>query len=411
MITTFYPPYHSGGEAFYLYCLSNELARRGHRVTVVHCVDSYRVQTAAPPRGDFPHEPGVTVHRLKSRVGRVSPLITYLTGRPGLKAAALDRIFGGEPFDVVHFHLMTLFGPATLRYGGDAVRLYTTHDHWLVCPMYDLWKQNRELCETPECLKCTLSFGRPPQLWRYTNLLARELEHVDLFLSPSESTIRQHQRRGFDYPMRRLPYFLPFARATAPAPPGAVEGPRAGRPYFLFVGRLVRLKGVHTLIEAFRRYDKADLLIAGDGVYGDELRRQAEGLEHIRFLGRVHPDRLRGLYAGAIAVLVPSLVYETFGFITLESLAQGTPVIARELGAVGELVTESGGGYTYSDDAQLVRAMDALRTDPAHRDELGARGRAAYARGWSEEPHLRRYLELIAEARGMSRTVETERVA
>src|SRR5438552_2877724 len=92
MVTTFYPPYHSGGEAFYLYCLSNELAKRGHRVTVVHCVDSYRVQTAAPPRGEFPHEPGVTVHRLKSLVGRVSPLITYLTGRPGLKSPARLRL-------------------------------------------------------------------------------------------------------------------------------------------------------------------------------------------------------------------------------------------------------------------------------------------------------------------------------
>lgn len=399
MITTFYPPYHSGGEAFYLYCLSNELARRGHRVTVVHCVDSYRVQTSAPPRGEFPHEAGVTLHRLKSRLGRVSPLITYLTGRPGLKAPALDRIFAGEPFDVVHFHLMTLFGPATLRYGADAVRLYTTHDHWLVCPMYDLWKQNRELCEQPECLKCTLSFGRPPQLWRYSNLLARELEQVDLFLSPSESTIREHQRRGFDYPMRRLPYFLPFARATAPPPVGPVDGPRPGRPYFLFVGRLVRLKGVHTLIQAFRRYKNADLLIAGDGVYGDELRHMAEGLDHVRFLGRVHPDRLRGLYAGAIAVLVPSLVYETFGFITLEALAQRTPAIATALGAVGELAESSGGGITYRNEEEMIAAMEKLRTDRRLRDELASRGYTAFVERWSEEPHINAYMEAIAEAR------------
>src|SRR5439155_24646580 len=176
--------------------------------------------------------------------------------------------------------------------------------------------------------------------------------------SPSESTILQHRRRGFHYPMRRLPYFLPFARATAPPPPGAVEGPRPGRPYFLFVGRLVRLKGVHTLIEAFRRYAAADLLIAGDGVYGEELRRQAEGLDHIRFLGRVHPDRLRGLYAGAIAALVPSLVYETFGFITLEALAQRTPVIATTLGAVGELVEATGGGITYRSESEMLAAME-----------------------------------------------------
>ena len=398
MVTTFYPPYHSGGEAFYLYILVNELARRGHKVTVVHCVDSYRVQTAAPPRGDFPHEPGVTVHRLKSRVGRVSPLITYLSGRPGLKAPKLDRIFA-ERFDVVHFHLTTLFGPAVLRYGGDAVRLYTTHDHWLVCPMYDLWKMNRELCEKPECLRCQLSFRRPPQLWRYTNLLARELQHIDLFLSPSKSTILQHKRRGFDYPMRQLPLFLPLARATAPAPEGPVEGPRPGRPYFLFVGRLVRLKGVHALIDAFRHYADADLLIAGDGVLGDELRQQAAGLDHVRFLGRVHPDRLRGLYAGAIATLVPSLVYETFGFIILESLAQRTPVIATALGAVGELAEASGGGIVYRNQDEMIAAMERLRTNRPLRDELANRGYTAFVERWSEGPHVQAYMDAIAEAR------------
>src|SRR5260221_6817880 len=107
MVSTFYPPYPSGGDAMYLYCLANALARRRHRVTVVHCVDSYRVQTAAPPRGDFPHHENVTVYPLKSRFGRVSPLITYLFGHPGLKARALRRIFAREQFDVVHFHLTT----------------------------------------------------------------------------------------------------------------------------------------------------------------------------------------------------------------------------------------------------------------------------------------------------------------
>ena len=60
-------------------------------------------------------------------------------------------------------------------------------------------------------------------------------------------------------------------------------------------GRLERLKGVDTLIERFRSYDQADLLIAGDGEQAGELRRQAAGLSHIQFLGRVHPGTLRAL--------------------------------------------------------------------------------------------------------------------
>jgi glycosyltransferase involved in cell wall biosynthesis len=403
MVTTFYPPYASGGEATYLYELSNELARRGHRVTVVHCVDSYRVQTSAPPRGDFPHHENVRLVPLKSAVGRVSPLATYLTGRPLLKTRELDAIFSAERFDVVHFHLMTLFGPGALAYGRDAVRLYTTHDHWLVCPMYDLWKQNREPCEEPACLRCTLTFRRPPQLWRYGSLLERRLREVDLFLAPSESVIEQHRRRGFGYPMRRLPYFLPLREPAQPAP--------TERPYFLFVGRLVRLKGAHTLIDAFRRYDAADLLIAGDGVYEPELRERARGLDHVRFLGRVHPTELRRLYAGAVAGLVPALAFETFGMIALEAFSQRTSVIARNFGAVGELVRETGGGIVYESEDELLTALEELQTTPEHREALAARAHEAYLREFTPEPQLARYFELIEEARDLRDLRRRDRAA
>ncbi|MES2125014.1 MAG: glycosyltransferase family 4 protein [Gemmatimonadota bacterium] len=395
MITTFYPPYHFGGEAMYLYRLSNALAARGHRVTVVHCVDAYNFLTRAGSRGDFPHHPNVTVKALRNRLGWLSPLFTYLTGRPGFKSPALDRIFAEQHFDVVHFHMVTLFGPAVLRYGEGSLRLYTTHDHWFVCPMYDLWKENREICETPSCLRCTMSYGRPPQLWRYTSLLDRELPRIDLFISPSRSTITQHQRRGFPYPMQHLPHFLPQAETAAPAEPAVSPG---GRPYFLFVGRLVKLKGVQTLLDAFRRYPDADLLIAGDGVYEPELRRLAEGMPHVHFLGRQRPDALRSLYRGAIALLVPSIVYETFGFITLEALGQRTPVIARELGAISELVRDTGGGITYHSEDELIRALARLQQDRVLREELGATGFAAYVERYSETAHITAYFTAIEAA-------------
>jgi glycosyltransferase involved in cell wall biosynthesis len=405
MITTFFPPYHFGGEAMYLYRLCNALAQRGHRVTVVHCVDAYLLLSPTGSRGEFPLHPNVTVKALRHPLGWLSPLVSYLGGRPGLKSQALDEIFAVQRFDVVHFHLVTLFGPAVLRYGEGSLRLYTTHDHWFVCPMYDLWKENRELCETPSCLRCQLSYRRPPQLWRYTSLLERELTRVDLFFSPSRSTITQHHRRGFPYPMRHLPLFLPREESSPPAPSSAghnVSAIATTRPYFLFVGRLVKLKGVQLLLDAFKRYPDADLVIAGDGVYEPELRRLAADVPHVRFLGRVTPHDLQAWYRNAIALLVPSIVYETFGFITLESLGQGTPVIANDLGAVSELVHDTGGGLTYRTEEELLNAMRLLHTDPARRAALAAAGYASYLARYTEKVHINTYLTAIDEAEAAS---------
>jgi glycosyltransferase involved in cell wall biosynthesis len=399
MVTTFFPPTSFGGDAMHVYRLSNELARRGHSVTVVHSVDAYHLVAARgeQPRGDFPVEPGVTVVPLRARIGRAAPALTYLTGRP-VHTASLRRVLGAG-HDVVHFHNVSLVGgPGILRYGSGGVRLYTTNEHWLVCPMHVLWKDNREPCLEPRCLRCTLTFHRPPQLWRSTGLLDRAAGHVDLFLSPSRFTIEAHRARGFTRPMRHVPHFLPVRDAELAGPP-----PAAGRPYFLFVGRLERLKGVRGLVELFRRYDAADLVVAGDGELEQELRAAAAGLPHVRFTGRVHPRELPALYAGAVALIVPSAGFEVFGLVLLEAFAQSTPVIVHDLGALPEIVADSGGGLTYRTEAELLAAMERLRADHALRADLGERGRAAWLDRWSEEPHMAAYLDAIAEARTLAR--------
>ncbi|HST25210.1 MAG TPA: glycosyltransferase family 4 protein [Gaiellaceae bacterium] len=391
MVTTFYPPYHFGGDAMHAYRLTNALARRGHQVTVVHSEDAYRALGGGEPAGSFPHEPGVTLRPLRTALPLVGATATYLSGRPALYGRQLDEVFGKERFDVVHFHNVSLAGgPGVLRYG-EGVKLYTTSEHWLVCPMHVLFRDNREPCVEPHCLRCTLTFRRPPQLWRYTRLLERELPNVDLFLSPSRFTKRAHEERGFTRPIRHLPYFLPD---VLPAQAADRE-----RPYFLFVGRLERLKGVQVLIEAFRSYREADLLIVGDGEYRGELERTAAGLDHVRFLGRVHPSELAPLYAGAISLLVPSVGYEVFGIVILEGFAQRTPAIVNDLGALPEVVEESGGGLVYRTPAELVEAMEALRTDPDRRRALGEAGHGALGRLWCEEAHVEQYFARIEEAR------------
>jgi glycosyltransferase involved in cell wall biosynthesis len=210
-LTTFYPPYSFGGDAMYIYRLAHALGDEGHHVDVVHCVDAYHLLHPGPPPIAFDSHPNVTVHGLRSGYGWLSPLLTQQTGRPLLKAGRIKDLLRTRPYDVLHYHNLSLLGPDVLTLspsGNVAIKVYMTHEHWLICPTHVLWKFNRRPCEKPDCLRCTLMAHRPPQLWRYTGKLARASQHVDRFVSPSRFTAGMHAERGFPRPVGHLPYFI-----------------------------------------------------------------------------------------------------------------------------------------------------------------------------------------------------------
>ena len=400
-LTTFYPPYSFGGDAVFIHRLCHALADEGHQVDVVHSVDAYRLLHPAPPEVPFPSHPNVRVDALDTGHRWLTPLVTQQTGRAGLNAPALRRLMQRERYDVVHFHNMSLLGAETLAFpagDGTAVKLYTTHEHWLVCPMHVLWKYTARACDGPQCLRCTIAGRRPPQVWRHTGLLETASRHVDRFLSPSRFTAAMHGERGFTRPVGHLPYFIERADDDW-RNPGARPHER---PYVLFVGRLEPIKGVQTLLPLWQRIaaeSDVDLLIAGGGTMEAELRALASGNPRIRFLGPQPQAALGALYVHAVACVVPSLTYETFGIVMLEAFARKTPVIARRLGALTEVVEESGGGLTFASDDELAEAVARLVRFPALRADLGERGYAAFVEKWTRQPHLARYFDVIREAR------------
>lgn len=400
MLTTFYPPYHFGGDAIGIQRLCHGLARRGHEVTVVHDVDAHRLLHRGPEPAPLAHPPGLRVLGLRSRLGAVSELLTQQLGRPVVHRRRIEAVLD-EGFDVINFHNASLVGGPGLFALGEGVKLYMAHEHWLVCPMHVLWRHARELCTSRECLRCTLNHHRPPQLWRWTGLLERELRHVDLFIAMSHFSRAKHHEFGFPREMEVLPYFLPdpTPEEEAAAARGAPSGPSPhARPYFLFVGRLERIKGLDDVVPLFRRYRAADLLIAGEGNHGPALRELARDAPGVRFLGRVAPEELRRYYEHALALIVPSVCFETFGIILIEAFRQRTPVIARDIGPFPEIIARSGGGRLFRTEDELVEALHALQRDPDERAGLARRAWAAYRDHWTESAVIPRYLELVERA-------------
>jgi glycosyltransferase involved in cell wall biosynthesis len=144
----------------------------------------------------------------------------------------------------------------------------------------------------------------------------------------------------------------------------------------VFVGRLAREKGVEVLLEAWRESGlEGALALAGEG--------HAPAGDGVHPLGQLKPAELRGLYAAADALVVPSIPTATFrepwGLVVNEAMHQGTPAIASDAvgAAAGGLVQDGRNGLVVpaGDAGALEAALRALAGDPELRGRLGAAAR------------------------------------
>jgi glycosyltransferase involved in cell wall biosynthesis len=396
MLTTFYPPFNFGGDGIGVQRLSRALVRRGHRVTVVHDVDAYNALHRETTPLEDPNSDGVVVRSLSTGLKYLSCFLTQQFGRPVVNGRKIRAILEAGNFDVIQFNNTSLIGgPGLLSFGQQSVKVYEAHEHWLVCPTHILWRHNREPCSKRQCLRCSVHHLRPPQLWRYTGFLERQLPYIDAFIAKSEFSRRKHQDFGFNRNMEVVPYFLPDIENSDSV--NSASSPHS-RPYFLFVGRLERIKGLDEVIPAFGKYDAADLLVAGSGEHGNQLRDLAGENSRIKFLGRLDPKELSRYYRHALALIVPSICFETFGIILIEAFQNGTPVIARRIGPFPELVEKSGAGTLFEHSEELLQAMHRIQYNPAFRDKLIAHATESFSTYWSEDAVVPAYLKVVRQA-------------
>ena len=403
MITTFYPPHNFGGDGLFVQQLARDLVRTGHEVEVAHCVDAYRLKAAEPVRDRMAEADGVVVHHLRSAFGALSPILTQQTGLPLLKRAALARVLA-RGFDVVNFHNISLVGgPALLRMGRKALRVLTLHEHWWVCPTHVLWRYTGELCVQPRCVRCCVARRVPFQAWRLARgWRARCLDALDLLIAPSRFTAERHRAW-----MAAHRAFTPVEVVPGYAPPFSARGPRPGglpRDYFLYVGRLSPEKGLTLLLDAFGARPGYPLVVVGDGPAGAELRARAT--RDVRWIGPVPRPELGAYYAGARALVFPSVGAETFGLTAVEAMSCGLPVITMPAGGVEEVVSPES-GIVVRDRDEMLRAMDLLWADPASAQRMGRAARERFLEHYTPDAYLARYLAELGRAAARRRCSTT----
>jgi 1,2-diacylglycerol 3-alpha-glucosyltransferase len=152
--------------------------------------------------------------------------------------------------------------------------------------------------------------------------------------------------------------------------------------YFLFVGRLVREKGIFELLDAYAGLEDGErsqvgLVIAGDGPLRTVMEELASAMRVgcVRFTGFAQREQLAELYALAEALVFPTQS-DPWGLVVNEAMAGGLPIIASAVaGCTADLVRDADNGFVVGprDVAQLTVAMRKLVSNPQHAAEMGAR--------------------------------------
>lgn len=150
--------------------------------------------------------------------------------------------------------------------------------------------------------------------------------------------------------------------------------------FFLFVGRLVREKGVFDLLEAYGKLSPevraaVGLVLVGEGSARAELTRRATQIKpgDVQFAGFLQREQLARYYALAETFVFPSQS-DPWGLVVNEAMACGLPVISSEAaGCTADLVQDGWNGRAIrrGDVAQLAAAMEELARDSTMRTRMG----------------------------------------
>lgn len=148
------------------------------------------------------------------------------------------------------------------------------------------------------------------------------------------------------------------------------------KPVFLFVGRLVKYKGVKYLIDAMKNVD-GTLLLVGNGPLLHSLHLRVAELNldsRVKFLADVPGKELPGFYHAADVVILPSISRaEAFGIVQLEAMACSKPVVSTS--GIVNVHLKTGLVVPPADSVALASAMNKLAEDKSLRVRLGRNGK------------------------------------
>jgi len=377
MVSQFFPPV-IGGEERMVEAMSVELSRRGHQVAVA------TLQSGDQPRYELHGE--VRVHRISSAVQRFQSLYSD-SERPHapplpdpLIMRNLMAVIRRERPEVIHGHNWLAQSVMPLKRSSGSSLVLSLHDYSLICATKRFVYADQP-CSGPgpiKCVRCASAhYGRVKGTSVALGTRAMRplaLSTVDMFLPVSNAVALNTGLPQLGARWQVLPNFLSEESLLGEANDSPHRLPEDG--FTLFVGDLVRDKGVELLLDAYAELPDAPPLV----LIGRPLSpRLSSPPPNVVVLGpRPHSEVMAAWRRCGLGV-IPSITEEAFPVVALEAMATGRPLVAADHGGLPEIVADGETGLLVApgDPAALRGALHRLHSDP---ELCGRMGRAARQR-------------------------------
>ncbi|MCL6633325.1 MAG: DUF1957 domain-containing protein [Alicyclobacillus herbarius] len=352
MLSWEFPPLTVGGLSRHVYDLSRHLVRQGIEVHVLTMhVDG---------RPDTEVMDGVHVHRVYVMKPDGAEFIHFIFQMNMMMVDACRMLVqSGLTFDLVHAHDWLV---------ADAAR---TIKHLYGLP----------LITTIHATEHGRNHGIHTDLQREIHQQEWDLTYEAWRVIVCSTYMRHEVENVFQLPADKLdvlPNGIDIKAIAEPRMRVPTGNGRSGDPMVLFIGRLVREKGVHVLLEAapmiLSEFPNCHFVIVGTGPMRDELQRLAIQLgvhERVRFTGFVSDEDRNQLLNQADVAVFPSL-YEPFGIVALEAMAAAIPVVVSDVGGLTDIVQHGQNGLTTyaGDPSSVATQVKALLGNPGWAREL-----------------------------------------
>ncbi|HEY8928017.1 MAG TPA: glycosyltransferase family 4 protein [Mucilaginibacter sp.] len=397
--------YPTGGDWTYVENVVNMYNQKGHHVVPFSMKDERNLPT---PYSEYFIE-NIDYKKVNKRSITTGVKVVMKSIYSSEAQRNLERLLNDVQIDFAHINVIHHYiTPTILKIlkKRNIPIIWTLHEYTPICPD-SIFVSHGEVCErcyggkfynciTHSCKKGSYLASTVAALENYVHKYLNYYEYVDHYVCASVFQREKYKQFGFfEDKLVQIYHGYDYTEVEKVKLLPAETQER----YIVFVGRLEKIKGIHTLLKAMQGCPDIQLKVVGDGTQDAELRafKDAHQLNNVTFLGKKNKHDTLKVIKDADFLICPSECYEVLGFTAVEGMALGKPVIGAAIGGIPEMVLHNQTGLLFQpgDAITLGSHIKQLYADESLRVELGKNAFEHIRKLVDNETHFQNLRKLI----------------